>query len=190
MNGSRMREGLLAAESASPELEKRYRERMRALTERRLTGVERASHGFGLVLALALVARFVQLFVEQRAAGRPVALAGLAVGLAFSAGWAWAETSVLRSGVDRFFTHAAARAQLIVVFTFLLAGLMLWAGLDARDAVVGTRLMLFGLVFWCAIGLPFLVAHLVRGGELRTRADVLRLELMLAERERAGEVRS
>ena len=182
MNDTRLREGLLAAETTSAELERRYRERIRALVESKLTGAQRASHVFGLILGLVLVARFIQLLVLQRAAGRPVALAGIALGLAFSAAWVIASASVLRSGVDRFFTHTTARAWLVTAFTFLLSGVMLWAGLATPDAAEGVRLIAFGLVFWCAIGLPFLLSQLMGQSERRLRADVLRLELMMAQR--------
>jgi hypothetical protein len=183
MSGNGLREGLLAAEGVTPELERRYRERLRSLAEQRLTAIQRGSHVFGLVLGLALTVRFVQLFIAHGPGGRPVEIVALAVGFAFSVGWVFASASVLVSGVDRFFTHGAARTQLIVVFTFLLAGLMVWAGLERPDAAQGVRFMLYGLVFWCAIGLPFLVAYLVRWAELRVRAEVLGLELSLAERD-------
>jgi len=190
MSGTGLREGLLAAERVTPALEQRYHERLRALTDRRLTQVERASHVVGLLVALGLVARFIQLFVQHGAHGRAVAVVGLVLGLAFSAGWVCAEGAVLVSGVNRFFSHGVIRTQLIVAFTFLLAGLMLWAGLERPNVAEGLRLILFGIVFWCAIGLPFLVAHLTARGELRVRADILRLELTLAERDASREVAS
>jgi hypothetical protein len=186
MNDTRLREGLLAAETPSPDLEQHYRERLKALVERKLTAAQRASHLFGLIIGLILVARFIQLFLQERAAGRPVALTGIALGLAFSAAWVIASASVLQSGVDRFFTHTTARAWLVTGFTFLLAGVMLWAGLTTRDAAEGLRLIVFGLVFWCAIGLPFLLSHLMGQSERRLRADVLRLELMMARRLEPG----
>jgi hypothetical protein len=172
-----LREGLLGAESPSAELEARYRERLRALTERRVAGVARAAHVVGLLIALALLVRFLQLFAGTRAGARPESIAGLAVGLAFSVGWALAEGAVLRAGAERFFSHGAVRTLLVVVFTFLLAGLMLWAGIASPDAARGTRLILFGLVFWCAIGLPFLLAYLIRGSEVRVRIALLEMEL-------------
>jgi len=190
MNDTRMRDALLAAEQPNPKLESRHRERLCRLTEHRLTGIERGSHVFGLVLGLLLAGRFVQLLAQHRGGDRPVVMAALAVGLAFSAGWALAAAAVLRSGVDRVFTSTAVRTYLVVVFTFLLAGLMLWAGLESADAARGTHLILFGLVFWCAIGLPFLLVQHTRQAELRVRADVLRLELALTERAAAPEARS
>ena len=190
MNGSDLKQRLLAAEAASPELERRYRERLRALTERRLSGVARAGHALGLVLALASLARLIQLFQTQGVASRPVAIVGLATGIAFSGGWAVAEAMVLRAGVERLFSHGAARMMLLAAFTFVLAGLMLWAGLAAPDPRQGALLILFGLVFWCAIGLPVLLIDAVRRTEARVRADVLRLELALAERAAGTEVRA
>lgn len=188
MSGIGLRDSLLAAEGVTPELERRYRERLRSMAEQRLTAVQRGSHVFGLVLGLAMTVRFVQLFIAHGTGGRPVEIVALAVGFAFSVGWALASGSVLVSGVDRFFSHVAARTQLMVVFTFLLAGLMVWAGLEQPDAAQGVRYMLYGLVFWCAIGLPFLIAYLVRWAELRVRAEVLSLELSLVERDaRRGE---
>jgi hypothetical protein len=74
------------------------------------------------------------------------------------------------------------RTVLLVVFTSVLAGLMLWAGIESPDPVRGLRLVLFGLVFWCVIGLPFLVSYWVRDSEVRTRMTLLRLELQYAER--------
>ena len=58
-----LRDQLLAAEQATPELEQRYRERLRALTERRLTTAERGGLVFALVLAAGVAAWFVRLMV-------------------------------------------------------------------------------------------------------------------------------
>ena len=190
MNSSNLREGLLGAERRDPGLEARHRERMRALTERRLNGAARAGHALGLILSLALVVRFLQLFAQGSAQGRPEGLAGLGLGLAFCAGWALAELAVLRAGVERHLSHGAMRTVLLVGFTSLLAGLMLWAGLTTPDTARGVRLILFGLVFWCVMGLPFLISYWIRAAEVRTRMDLLRLELRLAESGEPREVRS
>ena len=190
MNTPNLREGLIGAEDRNPGLEARYRERVRALTERRLSGAARAGHVLGLLLSLALVVQLLQLFVHDRAQGRPEALVGIGLGLTFCAGWALAELAVLRAGVERHLSHGAVRTVLLVGFASLLAGLMLWAGLESADPVRGIRLVLFGLVFWCVIGLPFLISHWLRDSEVRTRVSVLRLELQLAERGEPREVPS
>jgi hypothetical protein len=178
---SSLKEGLLGAEARDPALEERYRARLRGLTERRLGPAARIVHGVGLVLGLGLSIRFVQLMVSLHAAARAEQWIGLGVGLAFSVCWALAEAAVLRAGVERLFSHGAIRTALIVTFTFLLAGLMLWAGIRSANPARGTHLVLFGLVFWCAIGLPFLMTHLVRSSEVRVRAALLELELARAE---------
>ena len=178
---SAMKEGLLGAEARDPALEERYRARLRGLTERRLGPLARVTHAVGLALGLGLSIRFVQLMVSLHAGGRAEQWIGLGLGLAFSVCWALAEAAVLRDGVDRLFSHGAIRTALVVTFTFVLAGLMLWAGIQSANPTRGMHLILFGLVFWCAIGLPFLMAHLVKSSEVRVRTALLELELALAE---------
>jgi len=178
---SSMKEALLQVEARDPALEERYRERLRKLTERRLSPAGRIVHAVGLVIGLGLSIRFIQLIVSLHAGGRTEQWVGLAVGLAFSISWALAEAAVLRAGVERLFSHGAVRTALIVGFTFVLAGLMLWAGIQSANPARGMHLILFGLVFWCAIGLPFLVAHLVASSEMRVRAALLELELARSE---------
>jgi hypothetical protein len=190
MNESSLRNALLAAEPPSPELERRYRERLRDLTERRLTWSLRAAHGVGLLIALGTAIRCVFVFTQVVGHVAPVALAALALAFVFSAGWVVATTLALVSGADRVFGNSAVRAWLIVGFAFLLAALMLWAGITAGDAAQGVRFMFFGLTFWCATGLPFLVFQLVSEMQARLRTDVLRLELTFAERAAARGERS
>lgn len=172
-----MKQGLLEVEARDPALEERYRVRLRELTERRLSPAARIVHTVGLVLGLGLSIRFVQLMASLPAGGRTEQWVGLGVGLAFSVCWALAEAAVLRAGVERLFSHGAIRTALIVTFAFVLAGLMLWAGIQSVNPTRGMHLILFGLVFWCAIGLPFLMAHLVASSEVRVRAALLELEL-------------
>jgi hypothetical protein len=178
---SSIKEGLLGAEARDPALEERYRAPLRGLTERRLGPAARIGHAIGLVLGLGLSIRFIQLMVSLHAGGRPEQWVGLGVGLSFSVCWALAEAAVLRAGVERLFSHGAIRTALIVTFAFVLAGLMLWAGIQSADPNRAMRLILFGLVFWCTIGLPFLMAHLVQSSEVRVRASLLELELARAE---------
>jgi hypothetical protein len=183
VNGSKLREGLLGAEPPSAELRQKHRDRLLALTERRITPAQRVGHVLGLVLALGAAARFVQLFLQHSAGDRPVALAGIAVGLAFCLGWSAFSIALLRRGTEDLRLHGALRTQLVGLFTLALAGLMLWAGIESPDPARGNRLILFGLVFWTTLGLPFFIAQVVRQNEFRVRLDVLRLELALAERE-------
>jgi hypothetical protein len=178
---SRMKEGLLGVEARDPALEERYRARLRALTERRLGSAGRIVHAVGLAIGLALSIRFVQLMVSLHDGGRAEQWIGLGIGLAFGVCWTLAEAAVLRAGVEQLFSHGAIRTALVVTFTFVLAGLMLWAGIQSANPTRGMHLILFGLVFWCAIGLPFLMAHLVKSSEVRVRASLIELELARAE---------
>lgn len=178
MNTGAWQASVLAAEPPDPELERRYRDRLRRITERRLTGPERAGHALGLLLAVATA---IQLLLGHHGDLRPIAWVARAAGLSFCIGWAVVEIAVLRSGVDRALTFGAARAQLVIAFAVVFAALMLWAGVTARDTAAAVRFGLVGLVYWCVAGLPTLISHLGRQAELRIRSDVLRLELMIAE---------
>lgn len=190
MNRNSLREGLLGAVAPSPELERRYRERVAALFDRRLTPVERISIAAGLLLVLWVSFRLVQSFVRAGTGAPLVTLVGLAVGLAFCAGMIVFSVWQLRGGVEDFRTHGLTRTGLVAMFTAALALLMLWAGVEARDPATGIRLILFGVVFWTTLGLPFYLTHLVRHGELRLRVELLRIELSLAEAAERGEGRS
>jgi hypothetical protein len=185
MTGSNLCGGLLGAEPPSDELRRVHRERLRGLLERRISGLERATQAGSLVIALGLIVQFVRLFLVHRTDGRPVVLAALAVGLAFSAGWSVFSIALLRRRAEDLRWHGYLRTQLVGLFTFALAGLMLWAGLEAPDPARGNQLILFGLVFWVTIGLPFYVGQMVRQSTLNVRQDVLRLELAIAERDEA-----
>jgi len=181
LNGSNLRRGLLGAEPPSDDLQRAYRERLRTLVERPITAAERIVQATGLAIGLGLVVEFVRLFLGHRADGRPVALVGLAIGLAFSIGWSVFSIALLRRRTEHVRWHNYLRTQLVGAFTLALAGLMLWAGLAAPDPARGNQLILFGLVFWATLGLPFYVAQMVRESTLRVRQDLLRLELAIAE---------
>jgi hypothetical protein len=187
MSDVKLREGLLGAEGVTPELERRYRERLQALVERRATPASRATHVFGLVLSAGLVAFFVYQLVLAGSAASPILYLGLAVGLAFSVGWGVLAAISLASRKEDLRTHALARDFLVVGFNAALLGIMLWAGMTTADAARGVRVMLYGLAFWAAFGIPSLFARLLQMSELRTRMDVLRLELALARMAERGE---
>jgi len=181
MNGTGLREGLIGAEVTTPELERKYREKMQALVERRLTPVQRVTHVFSIALSFALVVFFVVQFVSLRGRETAVGLAGITVGLLFSLGWGALALSALRRGKESLRFDGVVRMQLIWTFTVALLGLMLYVGMDSPDPARGGRLILYGLAFWVAFGIPTFVAQLVRQSELRVREDLLRLELALAQ---------
>lgn len=181
-----LRDALPAAEAVSPELEQRYRERLRALLERPVSAGERVFHAIGGIIALGTVARCVQLFLLHRADGRPIGIVGLALAIAFSLAWVGVSAEVVRSGSDRVFGNRRLRSVLIAVFAFLVAAVSLWAGLGAEDATRRQQLVAFGLGFWALIGLPTLVTMLVQEASVRTRMDLLRMEVAQEEARRAG----
>ncbi|HVP14936.1 MAG TPA: hypothetical protein VMS88_05295 [Terriglobales bacterium] len=181
MNETRLRNGLLDAEPATAELERKYLESLRGLVERRLTPAQRGVHAFGLLMSLGLTIFFVAQFLRLPGHPRVTVVVGLAIGLLFSVGWGLAALASLRSGRENLRFHTVIRSQLIWIFMALLMGLMLWVGMTSADVVVGIRTILYGLVFFVGFGLPYFVDQVTRQSELRIREDVLRLRLELAQ---------
>lgn len=179
MNG--MRDGLMDAERASAELERKYRESLRGMLESRLSPAQRGAALFGLGMSLAMVVFFVVQMVRVGAHARPVQWAGLAVGLLFSLGYGALALASLRGGRENLRVHAVIRSQLVWLFTVLLMALMLWAGLASPSVERGNQLILYGIVFFVGMGMPFFTAQVVRQSELRVREDVLRVQLALAQ---------
>ncbi len=177
----RMREGMIGAEPASAELERRYRESLRGLLERRLSPAQRGAAVFALAIGAVMTVVFVAQLVRIGPHARAVQVAGLVVGLLFSAGWAALAVASLRSGLENLRFHSVLRSYLVVGFVTLLMGVMLWAGLSSPDVERGNQLILYGLAFLVAFGIPYLTAQLVRQSELRLRQDVLRVQLALAQ---------
>ena len=181
MMESGLRQGLLDAETASAELEKKYLESLRGLVERRLTPAQRGVHVFSLMISLALTVFFVTEFLRLPGHPRVTVVVGLAVGLLFGLGWGLLALASLRSGRENLRFHAVIRSQLVWVFVALLMGLMLWVGMTSADVVGGIRTILYGLVFFVGFGLPYFVDQVTRQSELRVREDVLRLRLDMAK---------
>jgi hypothetical protein len=181
MNGTGLRDGLIGAEATTPELERKYHAKMQALVERRLTPAQRGSHVFSLVLSLALTVFFIVEFVALRGRETAAGVAGITVGLLFSLGWGALALSALRRGSESLRFHGVIRTQLIWAFTVALLGLMLCVGMASPDAARGSRLILYGVAFWVAFGIPSFIAQVVQQSELRVREDLLRLELALAQ---------
>ena len=187
MNNPRMRDALLAAEQPSPQLEQRYRERLRALTERRLTTSERVGLVIGLLLAVAVGAWFVRLMLTYPPDNKPFGLLVLKLSLPLCAGWAAYAIVMLRRGTENLRRDGAVLGNLVMLSTVGMVVLLFWDAVHLTDAARGDQKLLIAVLVWTMAGLPYYVSHVVRENNLRLREDLLRLELALAERSAAKE---
>ena len=183
MNESRMRDALLASEQPNPELEQRYHERLRALTERRITTSERVGLVIGLLLAAGVAAWFVRLMVTCPPDRKPFGLLVLAVGIVLCAGWAAYAIVVLRRGTQDLQRDSSMLGNLVMLSTAGMVPLLYWASIHQADPALGNRKLLVALLAWTLAGLPYYVLHVVREHSLKLRTDLLRLELAIAERD-------
>ena len=186
MNESRMRDALLATEMPSPELERRYRERLLAMTERRLTPAKRTALVILLLVMLGVAAWFVRMLVTYPAGSRVDGWISLPVGLILLALLAAYAISALRRGTEDLHQDGLRGMQLVGLCALVMLVLMMWQAYHQADPARGNHKILVGLVVWTVGALPVGMAHFVKQSELRVRTDLLRLELALAQRNEAG----
>ena len=176
-----LRDQLLAAEPPSAVLESRYRERLSALTERKLTTTERAGLVVGLAGCLAVTVWFIRLFVAYPARYQPDGRAVLPVALGLVVLLAYYAARELRRGVVDLRRDGSLHAELVGLCALVMVLILVWQGMHWPDAVRGNRKILVGLAVWTIAALPYLLVYFVKESERKVRIDLLRLELALAE---------
>lgn len=185
MNESHIREALLATEPPDSELERRYRERLLALTERRITTAGRAVLVIAVLVMLGMAAWFVRLLVSYPASYHPDGMIALPVSLVLIALLAAYAIAALRRGTEDLHRDGLRGAQLVGLCALVMLVLMMWQASHMADPARGNHKILIGLVVWTVAALPYCMAHFVKQSELRVRTDLLRFELTLAERDAA-----
>jgi hypothetical protein len=181
MNEPTLRDRLLVAEPPNADLERRFRERLRQITERRLAPVERAGLAIPVLGTLALIVWFIRL-MSPYPPGRPeIGLLALRIGIVLAGALGACAVVLIVRGRESLRRDGTALTLLVLGSTLVMVGLLMWKGLHLPDPVRGNREMLVALLVWCLAGIPFCVSMFVRTSEIKLRTDLLRLELALAE---------
>ena len=179
MNEPTLRERLLAAEPPSADLERRYRERLQAISERRITSGERAGLVVAVLAAVATIAWFIHLMTPYPADRPPFGLLALRIGLILAAALGAYALNALRVGtVDH---RSDAGMQIALPSILVMVGLLLWQGRHLPDPARGNQKMLVALAAWTLAGLPIFIFHFIRTSEIKLRTEMLRIELAVAE---------
>jgi hypothetical protein len=179
MNDTSLRDALLAAEAPSTELESRYHEKLRSITERRITTRERVGMGIGLAGCVAFGALLVRWMIAYPAHFNPNARPLLWVWLGLLVMLVHYSVAEWRRGVVR--RDGALPAQVVGVCAVVGVALLYWTAVHTPDAARGNHKLLVGVLVWTMAALPYLIVHFVRESEQRVRTDLLRLELAIVE---------
>ena len=151
------------------------------MLERPVTRVRRALYIATIIILIAVAVHFVVLFVGLPV-DAPVSIrVGLIMGFTFSLGGASFCAWILKRGSENIRTHTTFGGQLIWTFMVFVMVLFMLLGGFTEDAAKGTRLILIGLAFWSMFAIPQFIANRVNQSELRTREQILKLELGLAQ---------
>ena len=179
MNDHMLRERLLEAEPPNSELEGRYRERLQAITQHRITRGERAGLVAAVLGAAATIAWFIHLMAPSPAGHPRFGLLALRVGLVLAAALGAYAVNVLRLGTANL--RRDLSAQLPLACILIMVVLLLCQGRVLPDPARGDQKMLIALAAWTIAGLPIFISHFMRTSEIKLRTDILRIELAVAE---------
>jgi peptidoglycan/LPS O-acetylase OafA/YrhL len=181
MNEPTLRDRLLAAEPPSADLESRFRERLREITERRITSAERTSLVVSALAAVATIVWFVHLLSPYAADHPRLGLFALRIGIVLVGAFGAYAIMVLRRGTEDLRRDGGILTQLVLGSALVMVGLLMWQGRHLPDPARGNQKMLVALAVWTMAGLPYCVSMFVRRSEIKLRTDLLRVELALAE---------
>jgi Mn2+/Fe2+ NRAMP family transporter len=178
---NRLRNGLVAQERRSEEMEIRFREAVENMTTKKLTARLRVAYGLGGILGLFL-AGLLGYFAWTAPTGLPIlGRLALVLGAVFGAAWAAMSGYVLKRGSLNLRTDENAAHGLLWVFMVLMLTVFLVIGAQAEDRVLGISMVLYGLVFFVVFAIPAFVSMRVNRMELGIREQLLRMEISMAE---------
>ena len=182
MNEPTLRDRLLAAEPPSADLESRFRERLKEITERQITPADRAGLVVGALAALATIVWFIHLQSPYPADHPRFGLLTLRIGIVLAAALGAYAIMVLRRGTEDLRRDGSSvLTQVVLGSVLVMVGLLMWQGRHLPDPSRGNQKMLIALAAWTLAGLPYCVSMFVRTSEIKLRTDLLRIELALAE---------
>lgn len=197
MSDSELRDRLLELERITPELEAKYRDKMKSVYERPLTPVSRIANivamlmGIGFFLLFSTVAVMVWGEPDFPVIGRLMFAFGALFGLAFAVFYA----VILRKGsidltgwrnvtMKQFRTMHPAVFGLTWAFLVLMTVACQMMGSQMADTARGNQMILGSIVYLVLFGIPLMVLSSATESELLVREKFLQVELQLAELKR------
>jgi hypothetical protein len=176
MNDS-FRDRLLRLEQVTPALKEQYDKEIKAMLEKRITGIRRWVWLGCALMGVVFAVLFGTLAVIAPAEFPLTGRIGFAAGALFGIAWAVLGLRVFQRGSIDLKVHSGAAAGMAWGLPVILLTLFI---VSAPDTIVGLRMIVTGLAF-LVMGLGFLLRHVIEQSELKTREKLLDLEYRLAE---------
>jgi hypothetical protein len=174
------RDKLLDMQKTSNDYKEKYEKEVKAMFEKKLTGLTRTWAIVGLIMGLGFFILFGSLAVivprEFPLWGRFV----WALGAVFGLGFAGLETWVLKKGAVNLKTDNIAMAGLGWAFVVIVASIILVFSASFPDPMKGVRALVAVLIFLVLAAVGLLKAFIQRS-ELNTREKLLEIEYRIAE---------
>lgn len=174
------RDKLLDMEKPNANYKEKYEKEVRAMVEKKLTGLTKLAHIVGLILGLGFAALFGTLAVITPEGfplwGRFVWGIGAVYGLAIIA----VEASILKKGTVNLKTDEMVMAKLPWCFLVIMGSILLAFSGSVSEPIRAVR-MLVGFLFFLIMAAVFMVQAFVQRSELNTREKLLEIEYRLAE---------
>jgi hypothetical protein len=174
------RERLLQAEQLNPSYKAEYEKEVHAMIEKRLTGITKWAHIWGLIMGLGFAVIFGTLAVIVPKEFPLWARAVFAMGAVFGLATAVLEGSILKKGTFNLRKDNMAMAGLGWGFVVIVATLALVFTGNLRDRTVGIW-MLVSVLFYEVAAASMLLRAVIERSELNIREKLLEIEYRLAE---------
>lgn len=175
-----LRDKLVDMEKPNANYREEYEKEVRAMFEKKLTGLTRTWAIVGLIMGLGFFILFGSLAVivprEFPLWGRFI----WALGAVFGLGFAGLETWVLKKGAVNLKTDNMAMAGLGWAFVVIVASIILVFSASFPDPMKGVRALVAVLIFLVLAAVGLLKAFIQRS-ELNTREKLLEIEYRIAE---------
>jgi hypothetical protein len=175
-----LRDKLLDMQETSNGYKEKYEKEVKAMFEKKLTGLTRTWAIVGLIMGLGFFILFGSLAVivprEFPLWGRFI----WALGAVFGLGFAGLETWVLKKGAVNLKTDNMAMAGLGWAFVVIVASIILVFSARFPDPMKGVRALIAVLIFLVLAAVGLLKAFIQRS-EVNTREKLLEIEYRIAE---------
>lgn len=176
-----LRDNLIEQERRDTASEKRFRQEVKKMTEKKLSPPIRIVVGFAGLVGLFLAVYFGYTTLTAPAELPLLGRLLFAAGALFSAVWAGLSAHILKKGSFNIKTDENTSQVLMWIFMVLMMTVFMVIGGGIEDRTRGIFLVLNGLIFFVMFAIPAIFNLRINRMELGVREQLLRMEITLLE---------